>query len=134
MAVIWFVDLNYLFFLFKNISPYFWSSLGIALCVGLSVVGAAWCVGLLRVRPNACTPEGGSPQHLEPFGCRGIFITGSSLLGAAIREPRITSKNLIRCARACPGEPQGGVHPGERVRDSCEVGTCTRWCNVSCVY
>ena len=28
--------------------------------------------------------------------CRGIFITGSSLLGAAIRVPRITSKNLIR--------------------------------------
>lgn len=27
--------------------------------------------------------------------CRGIFITGSSLVGAAIRVPRITSKNLI---------------------------------------
>lgn len=30
------------------------------------------------------------------LSCRGIFITGSSLMGAAIREPRITSKNLIR--------------------------------------
>ena len=29
---------------------------------------------------------------------RGIFVTGSSLLGAAIRVPRITSKNLIRSA------------------------------------
>lgn len=51
---------------------------------------------------------------LHPPGCRprhrrGIFITGSSLVGAAIREPRITSKNLIRralclgCARRCSG-------------------------------
>lgn len=41
--------------------------MGISLCVGLSILGAAW----------------------------GIYITGSSLLGAAIRVPRITSKNLI---------------------------------------
>lgn len=29
------------------------------------------------------------------FSCRGIFLTGSSLLGAGIRAPDIQSKNLI---------------------------------------
>ena len=42
MLKIWFVDLSYLWFVFTNISPYFWSILGIALCVGLSIIGAAW--------------------------------------------------------------------------------------------
>ncbi|CAD5176368.1 unnamed protein product [Musa acuminata subsp. malaccensis] len=50
-----------------QISPYTFASVGIAISIGVSVLGAAW----------------------------GIYITGSSLIGAAIKAPRITSKNLI---------------------------------------
>ena len=51
-----------------HMSAYGWASFGVAFGLGLSIVGAAW----------------------------GIWLTGSSLVGAAVKAPRIRSKNLIR--------------------------------------
>lgn len=66
---------GYWFSLFTSVSPYFWASLGVVIAIGVSVLGSAW----------------------------GIFITGTSLLSAAIKHPRISSKNLVSVifAEAC---------------------------------
>jgi len=53
--------------IFDGIDPYSYSAIGIAVVIGFSVIGAAW----------------------------GILLTGSSLVGASLRAPRIRSKNLI---------------------------------------
>ena len=56
-----------------HMSPYGFANFGVAFGLGLSVIGAAW----------------------------GIWLTGSSLVGAAVKAPRIRSKNLIRCVCVC---------------------------------
>lgn len=58
-----------------QVHPYYWAAIGIAACIGLSVVGAAW--------------------YIFPLISRGIWIVGSTLSGAAVRDHRIKMKNLI---------------------------------------
>jgi V-type H+-transporting ATPase proteolipid subunit len=56
-----------LYLMFGDIDPFAFGALGVAFAIGFSIIGAAW----------------------------GIFLTGSSISGAAIRAPQIRSKNLI---------------------------------------
>ena len=75
-----------------SISPYAWANLGIGLCIGLSVVGAAWYVMFMTL---ITLIQVYMEQNTECVFCRGIFITGSSILGAGVKAPRIRTKNLI---------------------------------------
>ncbi|EFA82982.1 Vacuolar ATP synthase 21 kDa proteolipid subunit [Heterostelium album PN500] len=60
---------NYFFggFFIATVAPSTWAAIGCGLSIALSVVGSAW----------------------------GIWVTASSLMGAAVGEPRIRSKNII---------------------------------------
>lgn len=62
-----FIAWDYLWFLFKNISPYFWAAMGIGLCVGLSILGAAWCVQL----------HGKSWTIASSIGCQDVNAGGA---------------------------------------------------------
>ncbi len=86
-----FLDLQYLGYNFRQIDPYFWSALGVAFAIGLSVLGAAWCAAqatlhanprtLLRLCPSAARrrhpltrasrPQGHLHHRLQPGGRRG---------------------------------------------------------------
>jgi V-type H+-transporting ATPase 21kDa proteolipid subunit len=72
-----------------HMSPYGYANFGVAFGLGLSIVGAAW----------------------------GIWLTGSSLVGAAVKAPRIRSKNLIRYvgATASAGGDWAGMPCGASV-------------------
>lgn len=72
----------------ESISPYAWADIGIAMTIGLSVIGAAWYVVCDMVQRASSGNKLISPA-------RGIFITGSSILGAGVRAPHIRTKNLI---------------------------------------
>lgn len=78
----------------SSISPYAWGSMGVAFGLGFSIIGAAWCV---LVGVDVPTEWRTLANRDEINACRGIFLTGSSLLGASVKAPRVRSKNLVRC-------------------------------------
>ena len=92
-----FIDYPWLWLLFRSTSPYFWSAFGVAFAVGMSILGAAWCVAWVDNKSSSWELASGAIlcSYIHAWR-RGIYTTGSSLVGASIRVPRITSKNLIR--------------------------------------
>lgn len=76
--------------LLVNINPLLLANVGVAVSLTMCVLGAAWYVMFPMSSAFFCL------SSLLVSACRGIFITGSSVVGASIKAPRIRSKNLIR--------------------------------------
>ena len=94
------VDWAYLGFLFRHVNPYLFTAMGIASSIGLSVLGAAWCV------PPTIAPA--SPPTLDAQIHRESSAVFLELQFANIHpsiHPRRSSLN-----------PQGNLHHGEHAR------------------
>ena len=62
--------------IFNDVDPYLWAYVGTGLAIAFSIIGAAW--------------------YCKTGLSRGIFLTGSTIVGASVKQPRIKSKNLVR--------------------------------------
>ena len=91
-----FLDFAYLGFLFRNIDPYFWAALGVAFAIGLSVLGAAWCVRRGHswrwrcCRTAAAAPNAAGPTLGAQSAPRCLRATRNALTG----NRRVTQGHL----------------------------------------
>lgn len=93
----------------EETSPFVWGSLGIGLCIGLSVLGAGWYADTFISHTTTALT----------VSRRGIFLTGSSILGGGVRTPRISTKNLIRSVSSTSAPSVSSPYPASII--FCEV-------------